>query len=148
MFFSFKMVGFEQLTKKLSGNLTKSPIQDGIKKLTLFIEREAKKGTPVDTGALRASINSKYGEFIGIVGTQQKYAPFVEYGTKPHWAPFRAFEGWAGRHGISEAAVWWSVGIKGTKAHHMFQKAMDKANDRIGDFIKDVGNAISVRWNS
>lgn len=51
----------------------------------LKIEREAKRSVPVDTGVLRASINSRvegWGMVVtGRVGTNRHYGPYVEYGT-------------------------------------------------------------------
>jgi HK97 gp10 family phage protein len=48
------------------------------------VERWAKQNAPVDTGRLRSSIGgdvkSSFGEIVGIVGTNVKYAPFVEEG--------------------------------------------------------------------
>lgn len=49
------------------------------------IERDAKKAAPVDTGRLRASITRQVGKNerfpSAVVGTNVKYAPFVEFGT-------------------------------------------------------------------
>jgi HK97 gp10 family phage protein len=48
------------------------------------VERWAKRNAPVDTGRLRSSIGGEVktlaGEVVGIVGTNVKYAPFVEEG--------------------------------------------------------------------
>ena len=50
------------------------------------VEREAKKICPVDTGRLRASITTIVEENPDItrvkVGTNIKYAPYVEFGTR------------------------------------------------------------------
>ena len=49
------------------------------------IEKYAKHRCPVDTGHLRASINSEITGFEeGAVGTNTEYAMAVEYGTRPH----------------------------------------------------------------
>jgi len=61
----------------------KSPIDKGIKRITLKFEGLAKKATVVDTGRLRSSISHRYfGTNSAAVGTNVQYAQFVEYGTK------------------------------------------------------------------
>tara|TARA_B100001123_G_C14516497_1_gene712547 strand:- start:165 stop:515 length:351 start_codon:yes stop_codon:yes gene_type:complete len=44
------------------------------------ISLEAQRIVPVDTGRLRASINVKREFLVKVIGTNVKYAPFVEYG--------------------------------------------------------------------
>lgn len=65
---------------------TQSKIADVITKGVLSIERSAKGNCPVDTGNLRASINSSVEKgsdgVTGQVGTAVEYAQFVELGTK------------------------------------------------------------------
>ena len=58
-----------------------------IQRMILEIEKSAKELVPVDTGRLKSSITSKMergavNEPIGKVGTNVKYAPYVEFGTK------------------------------------------------------------------
>jgi len=54
----------------------------GMEKAVLLVEGEAKKNCPVDTGRLRSSITGKVTEeYVGIIGTDVEYAPFVEHGT-------------------------------------------------------------------
>ncbi len=148
MQFSFRLVGLSQLQSKLTKALTQSPINDGIKKLVLFVERETKKETPVDIGRLRSGVTHQLGDYVGIVGTAVPYGAFVEYGTKPHFPPVAAVQGWANRHGAVAFLVARGISRHGTKAHHMFQKGMEKTNARIGEFLKGIGDAISVRWDS
>jgi HK97 gp10 family phage protein len=57
-----------------------------MKRIILQIERDAKSIVPVDTGNLRASIESRVirnndGDITGVVGTNTDYAAFVEFGT-------------------------------------------------------------------
>jgi len=57
-----------------------------MKRIVLQIERDAKSIAPVDTGNLRASIESRVirnndGKITGVVGSNVKYAPFQEFGT-------------------------------------------------------------------
>ena len=53
-----------------------------VQETILAIETQAKIKVPVDTGALRASIQSEMtGETSGEVATNIEYAPYQEYGT-------------------------------------------------------------------
>ena len=58
----------------------KSPIDKGIKRITLKFEGLAKKATVVDTGRLRSSISHRYFGDNAAVGTNVQYAESIEYG--------------------------------------------------------------------
>lgn len=68
------------------------------------IEGDAKERAPVDTGRLRSSVGHEVthegAEVVGRVGTNVVYAPYVEFGTRPHWVPAAALAGWIKRHGL------------------------------------------------
>ena len=71
------------LIKRLNADRTvEKPVQDGVRKLAVKLEAEAKKATVVDTGRLRASITHRMMGMGAEVGTNVKYASFVEYGTE------------------------------------------------------------------
>jgi len=52
------------------------------------IQNSAKKKVPVKTGNLKRSINTEIeengDEINAIIGTDVEYAPYIEYGTRPH----------------------------------------------------------------
>jgi len=48
---------------------------------------EAQRIVPVDTGRLRASINVKREFLVKVIGTNVKYAPYVEYGSPEGTGP-------------------------------------------------------------
>jgi hypothetical protein len=50
---------------------------------------------------LHHSVHLKGIDSSAEVGTEVKYAPAVEFGTKPHFPPPKALEGWVRRKGIS-----------------------------------------------
>jgi HK97 gp10 family phage protein len=79
--------------------------EDFIERSALFLLRKAKHYAPVDTGRLRSdlhhSVHLKGIDSSAEVGTEVKYAPAVEFGTKPHFPPPKALEGWVRRKGIS-----------------------------------------------
>ncbi len=73
------------------------------------VQREAKEklremGT-WDLGNLANSIfvDLKDGGMAAEVGPEAPYGPYIEYGTKPHFPPPDALEGWAKRHGFDSA---------------------------------------------
>lgn len=53
------------------------------------------------------------------------YAKYVMSGTRPHWAPARALQGWASRHGINVYALQQSIAKRGTSV---------RALDRYGTY--------------
>ena len=125
-----KVLGIEQLLKKLQKETIKEPVDQGIKKATRWTERTLKQSTPVDTGELHASITSKVIGATGQVGTIVQYAKFVEYGTKKMEA----------RHVVKDSAT--RVLGKG-----MFTYTMELLKEKIGEFITDIGKAIQARFD-
>lgn len=79
--------GLGQLEAKLKklDPLTKAAMGRGVQKAALKVEGDAKLAAPVDTGALRSSINtsgsSSSDSVTASVGTNLEYAPYVELGT-------------------------------------------------------------------
>lgn len=59
--------------------------QLGMEKVLRLVKAAAKSGAPVDTGQLRDRINAVLkvvnGEVIGMVGSPEQYAIYVEFGT-------------------------------------------------------------------
>ena len=63
------------------GLMTKE-LNEAIAKTTLFIRAKSQINTPVDTGRLRASTYTLFGNLKGEVGTNTNYDIFVHNGTK------------------------------------------------------------------
>lgn len=123
------------------------------------IEGATARETPVNTGALRASL----GSFVwtgpdwvrGAVGSPVAYAPYVEYGTRPHWPPLAPLEAWArrkftlgsGAEATKEARsiarrVAFAISKRGTKAARMLRHAFARAGPQLPRY---VGQAVD-RW--
>lgn len=121
----------EQAVRDLHG----TPILNAMRDATLLITRDAKKNAPVDTGRLRASITPEVtttGETVqGVVGSNVKYAPYVELGTRPHWPPIAALEVWARRHHTSAFLVARAIAQRGTPAREYLQHAFADNKDKI-----------------
>lgn len=82
------LLRFISYRPKREGEIT-DKLRSGMEKAAKYVEGEAKKNCPVDTGRLRASINSKVeGEVVGIIGTTVEYASFVELGKGQPPQPF------------------------------------------------------------
>lgn len=78
--------GINELFSKLD-KMASADISPGVKKATLFVQGAAKANVLVESGELRGSIYtdtvSRGDSVEGIVYTNKKYAPFVEFGTGP-----------------------------------------------------------------
>lgn len=51
----------------------------------------------IDTGALVQSIQARHGKLHSVVFSNLKYAPYIEFGTKPHFPPLDAIKAWVRR---------------------------------------------------
>jgi hypothetical protein len=122
-------------------------LQDILTKYTLRLQRDIAINTPVDTGILGAAIYPIVEGLIGSVspiGECKKYAPFVEYDTRPHWPPIAAMEGWAHRHGLSAYLVARAISIHGTKGAHMFEQGINNVDTDA--MIEEISAAIGAAW--
>lgn len=154
----FQFEGLEELLAKLRGrdDLLGKPMKRLMTDGALTLERATKENTPVDTGRLRSGITREIdGSAIplwGQVGTNVDYAPYVEFGTAAHWAPISAtqpggaLEVWARRHGMNPAAIWWKIGIAGTKPREMFKKAFEGSQQAIQGLIDRAMQEIAAVW--
>lgn len=84
-----KIEGLDSLLKKLNalkGNVEEA-LKQGILAGSLLVEKDAKLNVKTSTGVLRESINHEVindkKSIVGIIGTNIKYAPYVELGTGP-----------------------------------------------------------------
>lgn len=142
------LIELQRKTEQMVADLHGVPILDAMRDSVLVIQRDAKINAPVNTGRLRASITpgiSAMGDSIeGVVGTNVEYAPYVEFGTKPHFPPILAIAAWvhkkgfagkfkgrsaAGEQSIAELYIAMQIALKiaarGTKAHQYLQPAFE-----------------------
>jgi HK97 gp10 family phage protein len=145
--------GLEETQRKLEQvvvDLSGPPILNAMRDATLLVQGGAKRSlgkgplTPgANTGRLRASITPQVvvrtNTVTGIVGSNVLYAPYVEFGTRPHWPPRRPLIMWAARKlGLTGVELRGAVrGIQrkiahhGTKGLHYLQNAFDDNKNRI-----------------
>ena len=115
--------GVEELNKKLQPETVKQPLSDGIKKITLALDREIKVASPVGpSGLLGATISNEIAPEYGKITANQSYASFVEYGTKK-MEP---------RH-VTEGSTIRAYGLG------MFGYAMQVIQKKMGEFMKELG---------
>ena len=135
------------------------PMLDGMRDATLIVERRAKQNAPVDTGRLRASITPEIraeGEAVlGVVGSNVKYAPFMELGTRPHFPPPAALVPWVHRKfGLSGGAAYRvaflvarKISERGLAPRRYLQKAFDDNQTQIELRIGRAVSEIVLRAN-
>jgi HK97 gp10 family phage protein len=125
--------------------LTGTMMLQAIRDCALIVLASAKQKAPVDTGRLRASITPEVrphrDAVRGIVGSNVEYAPWQEFGTRPHWPPPGALERWARRHGMTESTIRFIIGTRGTKPHPYLIPAIEDNARKIYDII-----STAIRW--
>jgi hypothetical protein len=53
------------------------------------------------------------------------YAPYLEYGTRPHTPPMEAITPWAEAHGMTGGQLWAHIKSEGTAAHPFMHPAIE-----------------------
>jgi Bacteriophage HK97-gp10, putative tail-component len=114
------------------------------------IASEARTRTPVNTGILRASIGTNVTTGTSLseairgtvfTGAQAPYAPYVEEGTAPHWAPIGPLLLWARRVLGNERAAYAvqrAIARRGTRGRHMFRDALAAVAPRAQGIFADA----------
>lgn len=129
--------------------VVESEIKRAMNRSVQRVLADVKRETPVDTGRLRSSITGRTegsgAEIRGIVGTNVKYAAYVEFGTRPHWPPIKALEVWARRHGTTAYQVALGIARHGTRAREMFRKGLESNVEWIKGEFEEVGERIARR---
>lgn len=93
------------------------------------------RNAPVDLGMLRSSINLKPNITNAdkyILSDGVSYGVFMEYGTRPHWAPIKPLIEWAKRHGGDEGfgyALQQKIAKVGVSAHPFMRPALYEVQD-------------------
>jgi len=139
-------IKMEQVARDIQGNI----FRGGMAKATLLVQRDAKRNAPVDRGPLRASITPEIisGPTVvqGIVGSNLKYAPYQELGTRPFWPPWRPIYEWALRkvRGNRQAAgalahrARISIATRGIQAKRFLQRALEDNAEKVYQILGDV----------
>lgn len=109
----------------------------------LDVQREAKRRCPVDIETLRSSIRATFyrNGLAAEIGTDVGYAPYVEFGTSPHFPPSDALTNWARRHKMSGAqfVIARAISQRGTAPKPFLFPAWEEVRPR---FISDIKQAL------
>jgi Bacteriophage HK97-gp10, putative tail-component len=107
-------------------------------------KRNVRQIDAFDTGELYDSIEysvSRLGHRVEVYSTS-KHAPFIEFGTAPHFPPVAAIRAWCVRKGIPESAAFpiaRAISERGTPErpwlYPAFKVGMRRHVDRIRDFV-------------
>lgn len=73
------------------------------------------------------------------------YAAAIEFGSKPHWPPISALEGWAERHGIPAYLVARKIAREGTEARPYWQPAYEDLDKYVQGELQDFAQELA-RW--
>lgn len=143
--------GNEELAKLLKDMPRQK--RDGMKKVigdySLKIQQEAKKNIRQEKAIYTATlVNSIIAELSKIaieaeVGATAVYAPFVEFGTRPHFPPLEALELWAKRHGFASAwPICKAIAERGLPPRPYLGPAYEKY---VGSILDDVKKMLEGR---
>lgn len=139
----------DKLIKNIKGwqTETRRRIIDELKVSGLVIEGDAKRridanGT-TNLGRLKTSIGRKTmnGGLTQVVGSGLKYAPHVEFGTRPHFPPLAPIKAWAKRKLNNEKAAWpvaKKISEKGTKPQPFLFPAYEAERPKLIENLKRI----------
>ena len=132
-------VTLKALTKKLDNFANGKAIEEAVTKSCLLVEREAKNNCPVDTGALRRSIETNIesgsNSVTGEIFSPLDYATWIHQGTGLFAAngDGRKDVPW---HYQDEEGNWHST--SGQKPNPFLERALDENKDKCIDYFKEA----------
>lgn len=126
----------ERVDKELdTGTIIREEFEVGSR----WLLADARELAPVDKGELRDSLRARVEgrgvETLATVFSPLRRAVFSEKGTRPHWPPIAALQGWAVRHGFPAKGgaflVARSIARKGTPAFEFMKGSIEKNQRKI-----------------
>ncbi len=154
--FKITLQGNKEIQDALSKGTKKfrEPVRRFLDRSVKQVEAKAKEKAPVDRGRLRSSIRSftrQVPQPRGIVRAGVPYAPYVEFGTRPHWPPLSAMQPWARRHGfpagrVGAFLVARAIARHGTKPQPYMEPALKESEDDINKFLDMASEEIEQLW--
>lgn len=147
------MTALVNIGEELSGTRMTGVMQDSLQLLQSTAQEElvgwqSPHVGGVDTGQLRGSLESVITEqsadkLEGQMGTSLAYAPFVEYNTRPHWAPWGNLAPWASSHGVGTWVVQRAIATRGTYGKFYMKKSLEQnENEIVKNFDEMVGEIV------
>lgn len=148
-----RIEGAERLARMIGNpQFIRGPLKTFLVRSALIVEQKEKEKAPVDTGRLRSSIITVVQPLKAMVGPTVYYAPYVEYGTRPHWPPQGALQPWASRHGfpagsLGDFLVRRAIAKRGTRAHPFMRPAAKASLPLIQMEVDRMVRDIRARWS-
>lgn len=104
------------------------------------VQKEARSLVPVDTSALRLSIENSVGStgtgFLADIGPTQPYGAHVEFGQPPGtYVSPAALAGWAKRKGLNPYAVSRAIQNHGTKPQPYMAPAFEEKQESVVEVL-------------
>lgn len=126
--------------ERLSSELLDKHISKGAFIAGATVQKEARALVPVDTSALRLSIENSRpistNSITSIIGPTKSYGKEIEFGRPPGtYVSAKALEGWAKRKGLNPYAVAWAIHKKGSPPQPFLFPAAENKADEIASII-------------
>lgn len=128
-------------------------LRQALQRSAILVQNDAKRGAPVDTGRLRASVthalDSRPVPLYATVGTNVKYALEVHDGRKPGtMPPPREIAKWAKRHNMNPYAVARAIERRGTPPHPFLTDAIEVNASNIRAEFAHAAKMIEAAWRT
>lgn len=135
--------GLDDLRDKLKSERADGPVEKFLDRGAFYIQGEARKNAPKDTGRLGNSIGTdKPNPSARSIGPSVKYGEDVEFGTDPHNVSIGEISGWAKRKGLNPYAVQEAISLRGTKAQPFMQPAATASEGKIASLVPVLASEI------
>ena len=127
--------------------LVAGPLKTLLASGAAIVQRKAMEVVPIDTGYLSRRITQELVPLRARVYTNVFYAPFVEYGTRPHFPPPGALATWGRKHGgIPAFALARAIAKRGTKAHPYMRPGAAELERRLPELLANLARDIEETW--
>ena len=152
MILTLSMPALDQLRAsfKQAPSLTINTLLAAMTEATLLLQRESKELMPSASGLTRASISADAFTtpmgVLGVVGSNQPAATFVELGTRPHMPPIAPIQRWVqdrlGLSGAEGKRVAWlvarKIARKGTQPQRIFERTLQANQAQVISIFEGV----------
>ena len=96
-------------------------------------------------GGIHHTLKKESGDLTATIRPSDKadkYAIYVEEGTRPHFPPIAALQGWADRHGIPVWAVALKIAREGTEPRYMWRDTFSDLLAKVDSEIREFANEL------